>query len=649
MRLRPDNKNMMYITKSFRICIILFMVIPGLTTALSAQAKRDSLWKVWNDPTAADTNRLKAIQAITWPMMTVNLDTAYYLANLQLNFAREKNQKKWIAKALYNIATQYYHKSDYVQSLSYYQQSLDIRKEIGDLKGEAAIYGNFGLIYGEQGDHLKDLEYQLKSLAINEKIKDTSGMTSNYNNLAIIYQNQHDSTNALAYYWKAIRMYEVNDSRQHIALTYNNIGSLYKDYELYDKSLFYYGRSLSMRTELKDVLGMAINYVNLGTLYMSMGDYKKAKENTLLSIEHFKALGDTASLANCYYNLGEIAFHEENYHETIKWCGASLAIAEATNKKPIEKEACYCLYGGYKALGNHAKSLEYFERFVVLGDTLKEEELKVELGRLEFEKELLADSLSRAAEKNDLQKTHEKEIQRKNRTTKTLLFTGLGVLFLALIFLVRMLSFRRNSEKLQRKTKELEKQQLLSEISLLKTQVNPHFLFNSLSILSSLVKTDPDLSEQFIEQLSRSYRYILEQKDQSLVTLRTELGFIDSYAFLLKIRFENKFNLVINLPDEVLDRYKIAPLTLQLLVENAVKHNRMSVNEPLIVNISCEGNTMLVVKNKLQPRSTPTKSTGIGLQNIIDRYALLTKRPVWAGETEDQFVVRIPLLDGQQF
>src|SRR5690349_24645469 len=100
MRRRPDNKNMLHITKYLRIYILLFILMPGLTTAVSAQAKRDSLWRVWSDPTAADTNRLKAIQAITWPMMTVNLDSAYYFANLQLDFARAKNQKKWIAKAL---------------------------------------------------------------------------------------------------------------------------------------------------------------------------------------------------------------------------------------------------------------------------------------------------------------------------------------------------------------------------------------------------------------------------------------------------------------------------------------------------------------------------------------------------------------------
>jgi LytS/YehU family sensor histidine kinase len=129
------------------------------------------------------------------------------------------------------------------------------------------------------------------------------------------------------------------------------------------------------------------------------------------------------------------------------------------------------------------------------------------------------------------------------------------------------------------------------------------------------------------------------------VTVRTELGFIESYSFLLKIRFENKFSVDIQLPENILDKYKIAPLTLQLLIENAVKHNRMSVNEPLVVTISFEEDQMLIVKNKLQPRSTPAMSTGVGLQNIMNRYALLTKRPVWAGEADDQFVVKIPLIN----
>jgi ligand-binding sensor domain-containing protein len=203
---------------------------------------------------------------------------------------------------------------------------------------------------------------------------------------------------------------------------------------------------------------------------------------------------------------------------------------------------------------------------------------------------------------------------------------------------------RRRMEKMRTHALELEKRQLLNEIALLKTQVNPHFLFNSLSILSSLVHTDANLSEKFIDQLSRSYRYILEQKDQSLVTLRTELEFIKAYAFLLKIRFEDKFDLRVQLDETLLDHYKIAPLTMQLLIENAVKHNRMSAKEPLIVEVLAERDT-LIVRNPLRPRPSPESSTGTGLKNIISRYALLTERPVWAGEVEDgYFVVRAPLL-----
>ena len=169
-------------------------------------------------------------------------------------------------------------------------------------------------------------------------------------------------------------------------------------------------------------------------------------------------------------------------------------------------------------------------------------------------------------------------------------------------------------------------------------------IFGRERALLAMVHVDALLAEQFIDQLSRSYRYILEQKENTLVSLRTELEFIQSYAFLLKIRFENKFDVQIDLPEEVLDHLKIAPLTLQLLIENAVKHNRMSVKEPLVVTVSIEQPQTLLVKNPLRPRTTPAVSTGMGLQNIMNRYALLTDQPVWAGEAEDQFVVKVPLL-----
>jgi two-component system LytT family sensor kinase len=194
------------------------------------------------------------------------------------------------------------------------------------------------------------------------------------------------------------------------------------------------------------------------------------------------------------------------------------------------------------------------------------------------------------------------------------------------------------------RAEQLETEKLQAQLAALKHQVNPHFLFNSLSILSSLVHVDADLSEQFIEQLALAYRYTLEQQAHDLVPLATEVEFIQAYTFLLKIRFESQMDVQLDIAAAEQHRYQVAPLTLQLLVENAVKHNQMSDEQPLLVHISLEAND-LVVRNTLQRRpAAPATSTGVGLQNIINRYRLLTPRPVQVTEGAGEFVVRIPLL-----
>ena len=194
-------------------------------------------------------------------------------------------------------------------------------------------------------------------------------------------------------------------------------------------------------------------------------------------------------------------------------------------------------------------------------------------------------------------------------------------------------------------TEKMEKENALARFSALKNQVSPHFLFNSLSILSSLVHVDPSLSEKFIDQLSKSYRYILEQKDKDSVSMKTELDFIRSYAFLLKIRFEEKFDLQVQINEDEASIYSIAPLTLQLLVENAVKHNKMSKALPLVVTIKKQGN-FLLVENPIQKLENQpiSHSTGIGLSNIVNRYRLLTETAVEISQQDQVFRVKIPLL-----
>lgn len=204
---------------------------------------------------------------------------------------------------------------------------------------------------------------------------------------------------------------------------------------------------------------------------------------------------------------------------------------------------------------------------------------------------------------------------------------------------------RAEAEKAARQAQreELEKTAALAQLASLKTQVNPHFLFNSLNVLSSLVHVDANLSEQFIEHLAHSYRYLLEQKDKDLVPIDTEVNFIRAFAFLLKIRFEDKLRINIQLDTSVLSR-QVAPLTLQLLVENAVKHNALSHEIPLVIEVYNEGSDWLVVRNNLQVREYSGTSTGLGLENIRARYALFTKQEPRFFEEHGAFVAMVPLL-----
>ncbi len=221
----------------------------------------------------------------------------------------------------------------------------------------------------------------------------------------------------------------------------------------------------------------------------------------------------------------------------------------------------------------------------------------------------------------------------------------IGLFLIATIFIFVFqsgLNFYKLAEQKAVQTEHLQKEFAQVRLQALRSQVNPHFLFNSLSVLSSLVHVNAVLSEQFIIQLSRAYRYILDQKELELVTLKNELEFLTAYFFLLQIRFEQKVQLIqeINIDSE---SYKLPPLTLQLLVENAVKHNKMSVSHPLIICVKTTGEN-LVVENNISVREQNETSTGIGLENIKSRYAIVTDKKINIEKKNDKFIATVPLL-----
>ena len=179
----------------------------------------------------------------------------------------------------------------------------------------------------------------------------------------------------------------------------------------------------------------------------------------------------------------------------------------------------------------------------------------------------------------------------------------------------------------------------------LKNQIDPHFLFNSLNVLSSLIEENPENAQRFTTSLSKIYRYVLEQKDKELVSVDEELAFAKTYMNLLKMRFEN--SLFYDLPAIAINpEAKVVPLSLQLLLENTVKHNVVSEQRPLHIRIYVEGN-YLVIENDYQKKEVLQDRQGVGLQNIINRYGIITKRKVLIAQNEKTFTVKIPMLTKQ--
>lgn len=218
-----------------------------------------------------------------------------------------------------------------------------------------------------------------------------------------------------------------------------------------------------------------------------------------------------------------------------------------------------------------------------------------------------------------------------------------AVIFIILgVMIQNSILFFKNWKQAAVNEEILKREILLVEYEVLKNQVNPHFLFNNLTALTSLVYKDQDQAALFIDQLANLFRYVLEFREKEVVNLATEKKLLNAVAFLYKTRYDESLQLNIDLPDEK-NRYVI-PMVLQLLLENTIKHNKLSTKNPLKVEIKQDG-SYISIKNNLQPKTALQHPGKLGLKNIQLRYKYLSDKKVSIEKTEKYFIVKIPVLN----
>ncbi|WP_126243421.1 sensor histidine kinase [Chitinophaga rhizosphaerae] len=223
------------------------------------------------------------------------------------------------------------------------------------------------------------------------------------------------------------------------------------------------------------------------------------------------------------------------------------------------------------------------------------------------------------------------------------LIFGTWIFYLLLLTVNGIMYYYKAWKENQLQTERLMRENIQAKYDALRNQIDPHFFFNSLSVLTNLVYKSPDLAADYITQLAKTYRYILDKKFENLVPIRTELDFLESYLFLIRIRHQNSIRFHAEIDDSVKLKGLIPPATLQLLVENAIKHNRFSANDPLLIEVKSKGDS-LVITNQLRARLHPETPSGIGLENIHKRYELAIGKGIEVIPSPDTFTVKIPVI-----
>jgi hypothetical protein len=223
-------------------------------------------------------------------------------------------------------------------------------------------------------------------------------------------------------------------------------------------------------------------------------------------------------------------------------------------------------------------------------------------------------------------------------------FLRAGLIGSTVIFVNLFYFSMKQKEEMEKQMEDLKREMMASKYTSLKNQISPHFLFNSLNTLTSLMYEDRDLASDFVTRLASSYRYILDNRGQDLVSLQKELNFLDAFVFMMNVRHKDAVSIEIKITVPV-ENYWIPTLSLQMLVENSLKHNYYSKEKPLEIQISNIGQDVLVVRNNLRKRELKEQTTQLGLNNIKRRYSYYTNKQVLVREETDFFEVIIPLLD----
>lgn len=496
-----------------KLLIISFLTFISFTA--KTQVNLDSLWQVWKAPTQADSNKLKAMKQISWDgYLFTQPDSAFYFAQIQYDYAQDKNLKKYMAVALntqgvsfairgnHEEALNYYSKSlhlyeeleykkgiassmnnigtlystlgDNISALDYKSKSLKIYTELEDKDGMLAVLSSLGHIYEFQGNYIKSLEYYTQCLKISEELSDKKGMSSSLNDIGVLFSIQKEYQKAIDYFSQSLSIDEELGNLSGLSSTFNNLGALYADLGEYDKALDYHFKSLEIDEERGAIRSVAISLNNIGATYKDLGNETKALEYYIKSLKMQEEHGLKSDMISTYINIGYFYKDQGEFSKSIINGKKALAIAQELNAILEIKNAAELLWVINKKLGKNKEALLMHELYIQMRDSIESEENQKAViqqqYKYEYDKKAAADSIKAmeeakvqeallTAEKAETEK--QKAQVKQQEQQKYYLFGGLALALLFGGFIYnrfRITSKQKNIIEAQKQLVEQQKQ-----------------------------------------------------------------------------------------------------------------------------------------------------------------------------------------------
>jgi tetratricopeptide (TPR) repeat protein len=559
--------------------------------------------------------------------------------NRALELAKHNNYTKGEADACFNLGIAFKRFAKTGKAIEQLNKALVKYKELGTEKKIATCYNSLGILYKTIGDYEKAMRHYQTSLKLKEALGDKNGMARTLNNIGIIHMDQEQFKSALEYYDKSLKIKQELKDEKGIAFSYSNIGNVYLNQEKYKKALEYHQYGLEIRERIKDQKNLASSYFNLGLIYLKTEVYDKAMHFFQLANTAAKNGGELIVAAFALNGIGAIHLKKGHPEEALPYATEALELSKKINGKTAIRESYQLLSEAYYELGEYKTAREYYYNYFDIKDSLLNEENFRQINELElrYDTEKKEQQLQ---VKNAQLKQNESEIKQKNaKVEQQKTFNYFLVFLIVIAIVIAFLLFSRYKLAQRNKQGQLEKTNLEIEQRLLRAQMNPHFIFNSLNSIQSFIsENEANIAERYLSKFARLMRYILDNSSKPYISLDAEVNTLQLYMELERLRFDNKFDFHINVASDIdTEELAIPPMLAQPYIENAILHGMMYKEEKgnITIDFTCENDLVHCIikddgigrKKAMEIKSKTTSAhQSRGMQVTKDRIDLMNQQ-----------------------